>query len=54
MCTTGLKRWVLVASKVTNQCEYLRDAALLAKDSAFKFQLTFLVVIKGPQSSCAH
>ena len=29
-------------------------AVLLAKDSSFKFQLTFLVVIESPQSSCIH
>ena len=29
-------------------------ALLLAKDFSFKFQLTFLVVIGSPQSSCIH
>lgn len=45
MCTTGLKnrrRWVSVAVNAVSQCEYLRNAVPLAKDSSFKFQLTFL------------
>lgn len=55
MGTVGLKQWVLVAaSEATSQCEYLRDAVLLAKDSSFKSQLTFVVVIYSPQSLCAH
>lgn len=37
----------IVASRQPTKC----SAVLLAKDSSFKFQLTFLVVIESPQSS---